>query len=84
MYETERIYTNGLPSTSTTENWASVSEQNKTWKPNRKNTNHAKVSFLQSDFFKKPERQVNVPIWDNKAMLKTLAINSHLLSAIWG
>lgn len=59
-----------------------------TQKPSRKTTSLAKVPFSQSDFFKKekkkPKRQVNIPVWDNIAMLKTLAINSHLFSAIWG
>lgn len=54
-----------------------------TQKPNKRTTSRAKVPFLQSDF-KKKERQVNIPTWDNIAMLKTLAINSHLFSAIWG
>lgn len=50
MYQTERIYTNGLLSTPTAENGAGISEQNMTREPNRKKTTHAKVSFLQSDF----------------------------------
>lgn len=52
MYETERIYANGLPSTSTAENWASISEQNMTWKPKRKIQVMPRCHFYKVTFLK--------------------------------